>query len=204
MTNWENTKQKLMNWNILSIDDVPNNVIDYLKNNISNVKHNQTLAGHIKEEYVYKNWPNFVNEFILNKSMDPLLTDFIKNQTMLSSDKPFYLQSLWINLQKKYEFNPIHHHTGVFSFIIFLNIPYNLKDEEKVFPNSSSGPLSSKLSFLVTNYLGEIIDLTVSVDKSFEGKMLMFPSKMNHLVYPFYTSNKKRITVSGNISFWVD
>ena len=39
----------------------------------------------------------------------------------------------------------------------------------------------------------------IDVDKSFEGKGFMFPSKQSHMVYPFYTSNEYRITVSGNI-----
>ena len=41
----------------------------------------------------------------------------------------------------------------------------------------------------------------VYVDKEFEGKILMFPAGLSHCVYPFYTSNKKRITSSGNIYF---
>ena len=30
--------------------------------------------------------------------------------------------------------------------------------------------------------------------------MLFFPSKLNHVVYPFYTSNKNRISISGNVA----
>jgi hypothetical protein len=40
---------------------------------------------------------------------------------------------------------------------------------------------------------------TIDVDKSFEGKMLMFPNSAYHTVYPFYTSDDYRITVSGNL-----
>jgi hypothetical protein len=34
--------------------------------------------------------------------------------------------------------------------------------------------------------------------------MLFFPSKLQHQVYPFYTSNKDRVSVSGNICLNVD
>ena len=30
----------------------------------------------------------------------------------------FILNSFWVNYQKQYEFNPIHDHTGLFSFVI--------------------------------------------------------------------------------------
>ena len=48
---------------------------------------------------------------------------------------------------------------------------------------------------------GQINGHQVYVDKEFESKILMFPSSLSHCVYPFYTSNKKRITSSGNIYF---
>lgn len=205
VTNWERERKKLYNWGVLPVNDVPNNVTDYLKNNISDYKYNYSLAGHIKEEYKYKNWPKFVDEFVLNNLNEPLLLEWTKRQTQLTSNRPYVLSDLWVNKQKKYEFNPIHDHSGVFSFIIFLKIPYDLKDEANVFPkNSNSGLSTSKLCFLCTNFIGEIQNIDVSVDKSFESKMLMFPAKLKHQVYPFYTSDDYRITVSGNITFWVE
>ena len=39
------------------------------------------------------------------------------------------------------------------------------------------------------------------VDKSFEGKGFMFRSSQAHTVYPFYTSDDYRISISGNIGF---
>ena len=202
--NWENEKKILYNWGILPVDDVPNNVIDYLKSNISDYNYNYSLAGHMKEEYKYENWPKFVDEFILNNLNDPLLDEWTRRQTQLTSNRPYVLNDLWVNKQKKHEFNPVHDHSGVFSFIIFLKIPYNLEDESKVFPkNSNSRSSTSKLSFLLNDYMGDIKALMVNVDKSFENKMLMFPAKLKHQVYPFYTSDDYRITVSGNIAFWV-
>ena len=41
--------------------------------------------------------------------------------------------------------------------------------------------------------------MLLAVDKTFEGKMLMFDASQMHYVSPFYTSNDYRITVSGNI-----
>jgi hypothetical protein len=207
MNNWEITRKHITNHGILPVDDVPSNVIDYLKNNITNKKANENLAGHIKQEYHYENWPDYISKFILKNILHDYFYRYRSGLNILSSDKPFYIKRLWVNLQKKYEFNPIHDHTGLFSFIIFLKIPYDLKDEDKIFPNVNGKKSTSRLCFLVNNNFSDAIgvrDLLVDVDKSFEGKMLMFPSKLQHLVYPFYTSDDYRITVSGNVNFWVD
>ena len=115
---------------------------------------------------------------------------------------------MWANFQKKFEFNPIHFHSGLFSFIVFLQIPYDLEEEDKVFPYvHHTGKATSRLSFLVTHghsYLTGVRDIRINVDKSFEGKMLLFPASLQHLVYPFYTSEDYRITVSGNLNYMVD
>lgn len=206
MTNWEKGKEHLKNFGILTVDSVPKNVLDYVKNNYdTNNSHNHHLAGQIKREYEFKDWPQYIDKFILDQTNQPLIQKHTQNISVLSSNKPFYLKSLWINLQKKYEFNPMHKHIGVFSFIIFLKIPYNLDEEDKVFPKSSGPePATSRLVFIVNDFSGAPRDINVNVDKSFEGKMLMFPAGLNHMVYPFYTSDDYRITVSGNISFWVE
>ena len=79
-----------------------------------------------------------------------------------------------------------------------------LKDEDEVFPkNTYNTPETSRLNFVTVDSMGGVFANKVNVDKSFEGKMLMFPAKLPHLVYPFYTSNKYRITVSGNIKLKV-
>ena len=39
-------------------------------------------------------------------------------------------------------------------------------------------------------------EVTLDVDESFVGKMILFDAKLPHIVYPFYTSDECRITVS--------
>jgi len=200
MNNWQKHKTIFSNVGILSVDNIPFNVINYLNQNITDIKFNHTLAGHIEKEYSYSNWPDYIDNFILKHTNENMLKEYYNKLKFVSMKKPLYLKSLWVNLQKKHEFNPIHDHIGIYSFIIFLKIPYDLENENKVFPtNSDIEPSTSKLSFLLTDNLGDIVEIKISVDKSFENKMIMFPSKMKHLVYPFYTSDDLRMTVSGNV-----
>ena len=45
------------------------------------------------------------------------------------------LHNLWVNYQK-HEFNPIHIHDGLFSFIIWHKVPYKMEDEKARFPHT--------------------------------------------------------------------
>jgi hypothetical protein len=170
------------------------------------LKHNNSLVGHIKEEYKITKCTNSFNKFLnIECTSHANFLNFLNKLNILSNAKPYYLDSFWCNFMKKHEFNPVHTHEGLFSFVIFVQIPYSLKKEENYFGEvrAKEEIQTSKFNFLNTDHHGRIITTSVNVDKSFEGKMIMFPSHQTHLVYPFYTSNKYRITVSGNIKLKV-
>lgn len=210
MTNWEK-EQDYLNSHGVSTIDVPTDVFEWVKTNSFKAKedknlHNSELVGHMKEEYLIKEKPpKSVFGFITRQALEgPFFRDVLRGVSVLTHDVPIVVDSLWVNFQKKYEFNPIHNHSGFASFIIFVNIPYDLKEEEDYFKviHQSSIKHTSKLAFL--NYQphdGVVYPKPINVDKSFEGKMLMFSNKHLHMVYPFYTSDGYRITISGNLKF---
>lgn len=164
---------------------------------------NSNLAGQIKNEIQVENAPDFVIRDILTKLDTPKLSSYSSGISILTENAPYTLHNLWINKQKKHEYNPVHTHSGLFSFVFFAQIPYDLKEEEKVFPRGTVDTVS-RLSFLYTTANGRIEQLRVPVDKSFVGKMIMFDAQTPHCVYPFYTSDDYRITVSGNIRLKVN
>ena len=99
----------------------------------------------------------------------------------------------------------IHTHGGVFSFVVWIDIPYDYSKEHALpFVKDSNDPSASDFAFVYTNILGNVESHTYSLNKDWNGYMLFFPAKLNHLVYPFYTSDKKRISISGNIALNVE
>lgn len=207
MTNWEKESEYLKKLYISSFV-LPTEIYNELNTQIYKNKKpqkikNDDLAGHIKEEYALDVSENMSRYFSWCSSQKPVI-DKISRQTYLTDNVPIVCNDIWVNFQKKYEFNPIHNHTGFASFICFMKIPYDLEEEEKVFSvNNTSQIHTSKLTFVFTNEAGEVISYCVDVDKSFEGKMLMFTSNQHHMVYPFYTSDDYRITISGNLMYKV-
>ena len=116
------------------------------------------------------------------------------------------LNTFWVNYQKKHEFNPIHNHSGLFSFVIWLKIPYDHEDQCKLpFLDGmvDEGKAAGEFQFQIFDILGKQFSLPYKLGKEFEGKMLLFPSQLRHLVNPFYETDEDRVSISGNISLAV-
>ena len=110
---------------------------------------------------------------------------------------PYRLWTWWVNYQKKHEFNPIHDHSGVYSFVIWLKIPIEHDDQNRGFVTNT--PCRSAFCFHYTDILGEIQTHYYTLGKEWEGTLLFFPSDLKHEVYPFYDCDEDRISVSGNL-----
>lgn len=169
---------------------------DYiLKNESQFNKSNKKLIGQIKKEYDINHLKNNLKS-ILFSIANECHFHLHKNKNFPEWD----INSMWMNFQKKHEYNPLHNHSGILSFVIWIKIPYDIKKELNL-PNSkdSSHPSNSLFQFTYTHFLGNTVDSKIYVDKSYEGTIIMFPSSLNHMVYPFYTSDDYRISVAGNL-----
>ena len=171
--------------------------------------YNTRLVGHIREEYSLDHINDQISNYIIGvaNAWSDAHPGYISGFEEAHKNNNYELQltSLWVNKQKKYEFNPLHTHPSVLSFVIWVKIPYRLEDEINYFPqvsgkDSDRGNVhTSKFCFVYVDTLGSIKQLPIPVDSSYEGTIMMFPSVLNHIVYPFYTSDEYRISVSGNI-----
>jgi hypothetical protein len=163
----------------------------------------------------YKLTANIAKEFDFTKELAPVLLDYICsliqmhdhhsrphfiNQVVNVASHPrkFKFKDVWANFQKKHEFHPHHIHGGVYSFVIWTKIPYNIEDEMAVFPNATY-KCASMFTFYYTDILGQVHSHPVPVDKEYEGIICVFPKGLGHSVNPFYTSDDYRIAVSGDI-----
>ena len=186
---------------VSSFSDLSIDHFNFLLNYNFNTKANDYLVGHIKDQYIYDDWPKDFENYLINKVLnDDALMNQAKQLNLVDENSSLFLSGLWINKQKKYEFNPIHNHTGIFSFIIPLQIPYDLNEEDKIFHvgKFEKAPKTSRLEFFKVEN-NELKSFCLNIDKSYVGKLLMFPATLHHMVYPFFTSDGIRITVSGNI-----
>lgn len=110
------------------------------------------------------------------------------------------LKSFWVNFMNQNESNPYHNHTGVYSFNIWMKIPTDWKEQHELpIVKNSNFPTASNFQFFYTDMMGNQRAFDYRLDKSCEGKMVFFPAKLMHTVYPFYNCDETRISIAGNL-----
>ena len=164
---------------------------------------NHGLAGNIEHEYgMAKSFEH------IEQLMSPMAYNFIDHfgfetsQTLNTEGTPrVKMRSLWVNFQRKGEFNPHHIHHGALSFVIWVKVPYLMEDEFALMPyiqNKERKP--GHFTFTYTDALGRVMPCNFPVDKTWENKAILFPAQLPHLVYPFQSSDDYRISISGNFT----
>ena len=109
--------------------------------------------------------------------------------------KPHYIMTaLWINYQKQNHFNPPHDHDGKLSFVIYLQIPDELKKENAAYKGKSCGP--GGIQFVYGDGPRDCVTYQSFMPE--ENDMYIFPAWLKHWVAP-YKSDCVRISVSGNV-----
>jgi len=154
------------------------------------------LAGDLSEEYYFpkintvEDIRNFFIEDLSNRFGLPI--KYISfAEKVPGTEKYFELEQLWVNEMKANEHNPLHKHTGVLSFVWYLDIPEEIREE--CYDQKSNSRSRGLIQFLSMTS-NDQIRLNPRTNDVF-----IFNSLQRHEVYPFY-SNNKRISMAGNIT----
>lgn len=166
------------------------------------------LAGNIRKEFQLFTCKQHVQDMLQKYIGEYIHTfNYAGRLQQLTSNVPMVIdeQDLWVNFQEQGEFNPPHDHSGVFSFVIWLQIPYTLEEEYKAGPGAMSNePINGEFSFTYPDITGRTQIARMGADRSKEGYLCLFPHMLFHSVAPFYSTDSVRISVSGNLKFKVD
>ena len=175
-------------------------IVDIHTDDSNTMKMNKTLAGQITKEYqITKSLP------LLNPFLEEMGRAYQKEWNYYPKENPnnnkLTVESVWVNMQKKLEVNPLHNHDGTLSFVAWLYVPFKLEDERNMenCKNSRTVELASTFQFVYSTALGTIANCPMFVESGWEAKIIMFPAKLLHIVYPFQTSDDYRISIAGNL-----
>lgn len=169
--------------------------IEIQSNWSSHERWGEGLVGNMEKQYKLTRSVSALEPFL-----NQMCKEYTKHWNWFHKEEDFKLDQLWINFQQKNEFNPIHYHSGTFSFVCWLKIPYNL-DNELNAPHvkDSNAKVASTFQFVYTNILGVVSVDTAYVNQDWEKKIILFPASLSHCVHPFSTSDGYRISISGNL-----
>ena len=194
----ENIKVDVFNWGPCVIklkvsDWLVKTLLKEGKNN--RIDFTDKLAGIIENETGYSDKSKKIVLPELSQYLgvyDQVYQNYVKQPY---EKKPEYiLTSMWINHQRPYEYNPPHDHDGKLSFVIYLQIPEELKEEQKKYKGKSCGPGGIQFIYGDNSPRDAITFMSLFPEV---GDMFIFPSWLKHWVAP-YKSDCLRVSVSGN------
>ena len=174
-------------------------VWEYISKSKEDDKIHENLAGNISRSLMLDDTDNW----FFDNVVEPLGIQYSKSfnnmgeKIPINDIVPYHLYTWWVNYQKQNEFNPVHDHTGVYSFVIWMKIPTSY--EEQNLNKINNTKRISAFDFQYTDTLGRISNFTYQLSPELEGTMVFFPSKLKHQVYPFFNCDETRISVSGNV-----
>lgn len=211
---------------LLARSFVPDEIIKDLNTRAESIaeeyRFNNRLAGQIEREYRYtdsdvKHYNNILRPWF--KSYVKLFCthwanfDDTKQLDSFQNNLEPDLESIWINYQRKNEYNPIHRHSGDISFVIYSDIPEVIYEEEKFGTGLRPGSIEflanltsafmvhdSNANSLAQRFRMALLPRDSATFQPTTGDMLIFPSYLTHHVARFQT-DVVRATVAGNVYF---
>tara|TARA_B100001059_G_scaffold37275_1_gene30199 strand:- start:710 stop:1345 length:636 start_codon:yes stop_codon:yes gene_type:complete len=190
---------------------LPENVMDYLWQRIDIAKKENKivtnkLAGNISSSLELTDDGFFANNVLIPISKHMVDSNLAAFGPQLHRDSlsPTLDLIWWVNFQKQLEFNPQHNHAGILSFVIWMQIPTDWREQHTIpSAKASNSPAASDFQFTYTDIVGNIDVCPIHMDKSVEGSMVIFPAHLNHSVHPFYDCDEERISIAGNVLWTV-
>jgi len=161
---------------------------------------NHGHVGVIKREYKLTD-ARTLN--MLSSIVGPMTQQYLQeNHYAVQPGRQLGLAQAWVNLQAPGEYLAPHTHTSLFSFALWMSVPFTQSQEHEW--HARQGKITQQgpaFTFYYTDSTGRVTPCNLPVDRTWEGRCVLFPSEMTHGVTPFYSTQEPRITVSGNIDY---
>ncbi len=178
------------------IDDInknPESFSNYSSKLVATIEHSYDLIDH--KDILEQSIVEMIAEY------DKQFPGYVISQDFVNKRSPIGISDLWVNFQKPGDINPNHCHPGIFSFVIWMFVPYTYEEMTK---DLVGARLNGCFEFTYTQTNGTINHIMIPADRTYNGVCCLFPSSMQHCVYPFQSDkNISRITVSGNVKYLI-
>ena len=164
-------------------------IFEELNNLPNGAHHGNKLVGVFPDEYklMVRKAPLF-REFIIclsevfarECSNAPVFHQIRQNTP---PNTPFKLADLWRNEMYANAYQPLHQHTGLFSFIVYMDVPYTHADQIQLEPKVN--PEHVKNGFTEFSDPFSMFNKLINVEKGIEGQVILFPAWVNHVAVSY-------------------
>jgi len=186
---------------ITKLPDIPfKELVDNVLNNNFSIDLKKHLIGQIEKENAFNHelFPNEIKNIIIQGCNQYVHMYYSEN--FLSEKYNLNFVDTWINFQRKGEYQPVHNHTKDLVYVIWVKVPYDIENERNLsHAKNSNYNVAANFEFILANTFNTVKNSSLHVDKTYEGTMVIFDAKLWHCVYPFFTSDEYRISISGNV-----
>ena len=180
--------------------------IDYLWKLVHKYSHNAKWEGNrlISIEEDFKQFPlNDDDNLFQNNVLRPCTDKYFETYGCPFKQKTTHTHELafsrfWCRASLDGDYQSIHDHQGIFTFVVWLTVPFEGADERQV--QAGLRPEASDFVLVYPDTCGQLQKRNFVLGKGAEGKMLFFPSDINHIVYPHYTTQEYRIALAGDVA----
>ena len=190
---------------VISQMKAPEHVLKRLLDEANELKqsYNVNLAGHLDTQLKYsKETTSWFYKEVL-EYWNAYLQIYCNFHGLQQKDIHFSSQTLWVNHMKKGDYNPLHTHDGDLTFVIYLDIPKEIHEEQDKFVGKSAPPGSIEFKYKLDEYHNSFTSWQWAKSSVFmrpnTGDFYVFPAGLHHSVSPF-KSDVTRISVSGNLT----
>ena len=189
-----NTKKiELPNYGILDVT-LEKNVLDHLHHLVEKYEPDDA-----KQQWMLVDDDNRFQKEVLNPIIQEYVADYgfpEKLKTTHIHDLTF--QKFWANYTGKGEYQALHNHDAIWSFVIWLKLPAVANDEQSV--KEAMHPDAGDFILTYSDIIGRTRKVNWKLEKQYnEGHMLLFPSDLYHAVYPHFQTDEKRLSLAGDI-----
>lgn len=177
----------------LSKDEL-NSVLQISKK--ANGDHSHNLAGHVNQQLTFSREDSEQIYTHVKKYFDTFTNYCFGQEAELN------LSAMWINHMKDGDHNPLHTHSGHISFVLYTCVSDELKLEQS--QSCSRTCLPGSISFLYGQSLPSTTPIQPIWMHNFTpnaGDIFIFPTYLNHIVYPFKSKGFHRSSISGNFEY---
>ena len=189
-----NTKKiELPNYAVLDVT-LDKNVLDHLHHLVEKYEPDDA-----KQQWMLIDDDNRFQKEVLNPIIQEYVTDYgfpEKLKTTHIHDLTF--KKFWANYTCKGEYQALHNHDAIWSFVIWLKLPAVANVEQSV--KDAMHPDAGDFILTYSDIIGRTRKVNWKLEKQYnEGHMLLFPSDLYHAVYPHFQTDEKRLSLAGDI-----